>query len=85
MMAIDELHAVLDISQAGFRAGCKRMGVNVANLRGAIEDKGGDWNLFVYTADVVPEGSHYLRITIEDTTGKSYTPQLSRVELGYMD
>ena len=49
------------------------------------EDKGGDWTHWVYSADAIPEGTNHLKITIQDTSGKSWTPQLSRVELGYIE
>jgi hypothetical protein len=49
------------------------------------EDKGGDWTHWVYSADAIPEGTTHLKITIQDTSGKSWTPQLSRVELGYLE
>ena len=58
-------------------------GTSFQELEVIAADEGGDWNRFVYTADSLPEGTSHLQINWTNTEGKAWTPQVSRVELGY--
>ena len=60
-------------------------GMSFQDLEVTATDEGGDWSRFVYTAEGLPEGTSHLRINWNNTEGKAWTPQVSRVELGYRD
>ncbi|MDP6934418.1 MAG: hypothetical protein QGG40_15940, partial [Myxococcota bacterium] len=59
-------------------------GITYEALEVLTIDEGGDWNRLVYSVETMPEGTSHLKITWNNTEGTSWTPQVSRVELGYM-
>ncbi len=46
-----------------------------------ITDLGGDWNQFLYGADVLPEGATWLRVTIPEHGGQNWNPQVAELRL----
>ncbi len=53
------------------------------NLLLPAEDLGGDWRQLRYRADSLPAGTRYVRVTLAETGGQTWTPQLGQLRLRY--
>ena len=53
------------------------------NLLLPADELGGDWRQLRYRADSLPAGTRYVRVTLSETGGQTWTPQIAEVRLRY--
>ena len=46
--------------------------------------QGGDWNQLLYSSEALPSNARQLRIRWQNIEGESWSPQIGRLDLGWI-